>query len=303
MRVVWIWLCFFAVPTLPLRAEFLQAPPVQAAPVQVAPMQAAPMQAAPEQAGPLAVTMLLAFSEKNAPAYAQQMQHWQILAQLAGAQLAVRYEYVSLQRSMELVQHSGYCTLNKLKTPERQAAMLFSQIPLNISPSLRLIRPGLNSLPADVDLLSFLKAAPRLKIGVASGSSHGAVLDAVLVARAPQVYALAGEDAHLKLWQMLKKGRIDALLDYGVRIEHLRRLQGDALPYSVASLQGQPKVLEGFLVCNRAAHGQQAIRLFDQLMQQPAVQQALYHSYQQYFQPAEWLELQPYFHQWFSQLP
>ncbi len=247
------------------------------------------------QAAPPSVTILLEFSQQNAAAYAQQMTHWRLLQRHAGDALNVRFERVSLQRSFSQLQQSGFCAINKMRTPQREASLLFSQKPLNVSPSIQLIRSGAATADAPVDVAAWLAGSPTRKIGVAAGRSYGQALDTLIQAHPQQVYQISGEDVNLKLWQMLQKGRVDAVLDYQVRIDYIRALQRDQTPYNASKILGQPLVIEGFIVCNPTAHGQQLMQYFDQLMATPALQQALYQSYQQYFTAAEWQQAQPYF--------
>jgi len=255
------------------------------------------------------VTIATEFSDSNAKAYSTQMQHWQLLLQSA-PQLQVKYVHVGMQRGFELLAQSGYCTINKLKTTERAARWLYSARPLNVSPSLRLItlgqsEPGtitgeVQASQDEVDLQNWLRHPRRRKIGIAAGSSYGPVIDQLIKSRPNQFYLVHGQDVTLKLWQMLKRGRIDAIMDYPVRIDHLRQVQQDNTTYTAMPLQGLPLHLEGFIVCNRKAHGQQLIQYFDQLMTQPQVQQHLVASYRQYFSDAEWQQLQPYLQQTFA---
>ncbi|MDZ7870610.1 MAG: transporter substrate-binding domain-containing protein [Rheinheimera sp.] len=247
------------------------------------------------QAAPSTVTILVEFSPQNAAAYAQQMTHWRLLQRHAGSALEVRFEHVSLQRSFSQVQQSGYCAINKMRTPQRAANLLFSQKPLNVSPSIHLIRTGAATAEPAIDVAAWLAGSAKRKIGVAAGRSYGKDLDSVIKASPQQVYQVSGEDVNLKLWQMLQKGRVDAVLDYQIRIEYLRGLQQDQTPYNATKILGQPLVNEGFIVCNRTAHGQQLMQYFDQLMATPALQQALYQSYRQYFTVTEWQQAQPYF--------
>ena len=237
----------------------------------------------------LQVTMLLEFSEKGAEAYQLQKQQWDILRTSAGDQLDVKYEHVSLQRSLELVQQDGFCSLNKRKTPQREQQLLFSRYPLNIGPPLKLIHPATKPLPAEVDLADWLVTSPRSKIGIAAGRSYGPVLDDLIRQQSARFYQLAGEDAPTQLWQMLQKGRLDALIDYSARssvlAEHKAALRTSAI-------RGEPALIAGYLVCNRSQQGQQLINFFDTLLQQPALQQQLRASYQQYFSADEWQLLQ-----------
>ncbi len=255
------------------------------------------------------VTIATEFSDSNAKAYSTQMQHWQLLLQSA-PQLQVKYVHVAMQRGFELLTQSGYCTINKLKTTERAARWLYSARPLNVSPSLRLItlgqsEPGtitgeVQAAPDGVDLQNWLRHPARRKIGITAGSSYGPVIDQLIKSRPNQFYLVHGQDVTLKLWQMLKRGRIDAIMDYPVRIDHLRQVQQDNTTYTALPLQGLPLYLEGFVVCNREAHGQQLMQYIDELMAQPQVQQRLVASYRQYFTDAQWQQLQPYLQQTFS---
>jgi uncharacterized protein (TIGR02285 family) len=239
------------------------------------------------------MTLLLEFSAKNSEAYTLQMQHWDLVQQALGSALEVNQEHVSLQRSLELVQQAGYCAINKMKTPERLAKLLFSDKPFNISPSLRLIRLGIPDQVHSVDLAKWLASSKRLKLGIAGGQSYGSMIDKLLRRHPSQIYQLSGEDVHIKLWQMLQKGRLDALVDYSVRIDYLNKMQPKPTPYSVAQIVGQPPILEGYLVCNPTEHGQQIVKLINKTLKNPALQQALYQSYQQYFPPQEWQTVEP----------
>lgn len=239
------------------------------------------------------VTLLLEFSPQNSEAYRLQMQQWNLVHQALSTTLEVHKEHVSLQRSLELVEQSGYCTINKMKTPGREARLVFSKQPLNLSPSLRLIRLGQQQQGGSVDLATWFKSSKKLKLGIAGGRSYGAMLDQLLLKHPQQIYQLSGEDVHLKLWQMLQKGRLDAVLDYEARIAYLNNMQQIPTPYTVAQIAGQPQLLEGYLVCNPTNHGKQIVALIDKALESPALQQAMYESYQQYFPPHEWQIVEP----------
>lgn len=234
------------------------------------------------------VTLLLEFSAKNSKANTLHMQHWNLVQQALGSAIEVSQEHVSLQRSMELVQQPGYCSINKMKTPQRLAQLIFSDKPFNISPSLRLIRMGTHDQTQPVDLAQWLASSKRLKLGIAGGRSYGAMLDKLLLKHPGQIYQLSGEDVNVKLWQMLQKGRIDALVDYSVRIDYLNKMQPVPTLYSVVQIVGQPPILEGYLVCNPTEHGKQVVDFINKALEDQALQQALYQSYQQYFPPHEW---------------
>lgn len=247
----------------------------------------------PDAASKPNMTLLLEFSAKNAEAYHLQMQHWQLVQHAVTPMLDIGQVHVSLQRSLELVQQPGYCAINKMKTPDRLAKLLFTDKPINISPSLRLIRLGAPALQPTVDLEKWFTSSRQLKIGIAGGRSYGQSLDQLLQQHPNQVYQLSGEDVHLKLWQMLQKGRLDALIDYSVRIDYLNSMQPSATAYSISQIAGQPPIIEGYLVCSRSEHGQTIVALVNQALEAAELQQALYQSYRQYFPPEEWQTVEP----------
>jgi uncharacterized protein (TIGR02285 family) len=234
------------------------------------------------------VTLLLEFSAKNSEANTLQMQHWNLVQQALGAAIDVSEEHVSLQRKLELVHQSGYCAINMMKTPQRLAELIFSDKPFNISPSLRLIRLGTHDQTQPVDLAEWLASSKKLKLGIAKGRSYGSMLDNLLLKHPYQIYQLSGEDVNTTLWQMLQKGRIDALVDYSVRIDYLNKMQPAPTLYSAVQIVGQPPILEGYLVCNPTEHGKQTVDFINKSLENQALQQALYQSYQQYFPPHEW---------------
>lgn len=244
---------------------------------------------------PLPITLLVEFSPEQAKAYQLQMQHWNLLQQAAGPNLDVTITHVSLQRSLDLVQKSGYCVFNKVKTPEREAQMTFSQLPLSISPSQRLIRLRSNdTLPAtatSLDLPAELAAHPNMRIGIAAGSRFGPTVDAIIQRYPKQFYAVSGENVHVKLWQMLQLGRVDALIDYQVRIELLEAQTPSSKPYTITPIRGQNMLVKGYIACNKQAHGNQSIQYVDRLMATPALQSSLVQSFKQYFPEPEWQQI------------
>lgn len=250
-----------------------------------------------QAATPLPLTLLVEFSPAQAKAYQLQMQHWNLLQQAASAQVDVRVEHVSLQRSLDLVHQSGYCVFNKLKTPEREAQLLFSQRPLSISASQRLIQlqtPG-SSQPNSIDLRLTLQSKPAMKIGIAAGRSYGPTIDALISEFPQQFYAISGEDVHVKLWQMLQRGRVDALIDYKARIDLLQAqqdLSAKATAVTASPIAHQPMFVQGFIACNKGPHGKAVMAVLDQVMTQPQLQQQLVQSFQQYFPANEWRQLQ-----------
>lgn len=242
------------------------------------------------RAEPFALTMLQEFSEDSADAYHLQHEQWLLLLRQAAGQLEVRYEHVSLQRSLLLARQPGYCTMNKRRTAAREADYLFSAYPLNLGAALQLVHLSSLQLPAAVDLASWLQSSPRLKIGVAQGRVYGEPIDQ-LIARQPQhFYQLQGADVQLKLWDMLNKGRVDAIIDYQARFSTPRAGQ---LPLAFSAIAGIPLYISGYLMCSNTAHGQQAIALFNRLLADKNLQQQLLHSYRQYFTPAQWQQVLP----------
>jgi len=244
---------------------------------------------------PLAVTLLVEFSPEQAQAYQLQMRHWNILQQAAGRNLDVMIEHVSLQRSLDLVQKTGYCVFNKVKTPEREAQMTFSQLPLSISPSQRLIRLSDNAnFPASesvIDLPSELSAHPNMRIGIAAGSRFGPTIDAIIQRYPKQFYAVSGENVHVKLWQMLQLGRVDALIDYKVRIELLKTQLPASKPYTASPIAGQTMLVKGYIACNKQPHGLKSIQYVDQLMAAADLQSELVQSFESYFPEPEWRQI------------
>jgi len=241
---------------------------------------------------PLSITLLVEFSPEQAKAYQLQMQHWNLLQQAAGPNLDVTIEHVSLQRSLELVQQSGYCVFNKMKTPEREAQMTFAQLPLSISPSQRLIQLRHNdpnpATASSINLVAEFAARPNMRIGIAAGSSFGPAIDAIIQRYPKQFYAVSGENVHVKLWQMLQLGRVDALIDYQVRVALLAAQTPSSKPYTVTPIAGQNMLVKGYVACNKQAHGTQSIQYVNRLLATADLQSALVQSFKQYFPDPEW---------------
>lgn len=250
------------------------------------------------RAEPFALTMLQEFSEGNADAYHLQHEQWLLLLRHAAGQLEVRYEHVSLQRSLLLARQSGYCTMNKRRTTARAADYLLSAYPLNLGAALQLVHLPSTPLPATVDLASWLQSSPRLKIGVAQGRVYGEPIDQLIAQQPQRFYQLQGADVHLKLWDMLNKGRVDAIIDYQARFSTPRAGQQ---PLAFSTIAGIPLFISGYLMCSKTAHGEQAIALFNRLLADPTLQQQLLQSYQQYFTPAQWQQALPQLQQLYRQ--
>ena len=123
---------------------------------------------------------------------------WKLLTklqQIALPDIQIEPQLLSNARAWEMLRQPGhYCALNKVHTPERATFLYFAKLPTSVYPPLQLLSTQpLSDHPIDLEAL--LKQQPELKIGVVSGRSYNARIDALIKQYPQQFYQRSGDDA------------------------------------------------------------------------------------------------------------
>ena len=221
------------------------------------------------------------------------------LQQIALPEIQIEPKLLSNPRAWEMLRQPGnYCALNKVHTPERETFLYFAKLPTSVYPPLQLLstRP-LSDQP--VDLGALLQQHPELKIGVVSGRSYNARIDALIKQYPQQFYQRSGDDAAENLALMLGKKRLDAVIEFAAIVRASLKKQGLNPTIIGQQLQGVA-LSRGFIVCNKSALGLQMIRLLDQKMQDQQYQADLVRYHREFFSASDYALIHADLMQYFS---
>lgn len=169
----------------------------------------------------------------------------------------------------ELADGNPACSVAFIRTPEREATMVFSTADLFLPPN------GITVRRADLERfgggqpVSFAKllADPTLRLGAAEGRSYGAPIDRLLdPARGPHVYRRLGEDIYRSLVQMLVRGRLDYVLGYPYEARYVAEELGIADQIVSVPLVENEGYTLAHVVCPRTPWGHKMIARIDRIL-------------------------------------
>lgn len=186
-------------------------------------------------------------------------------------ELKLVFRQVTMRRVWrELRTNQQACSVNKIKTPEREAIGYFSNRPLTFYPPVRLIGSAktLKDLPNSLSL----KQLPlhNLKIGVVSGRIYGSEVDAYIAEHPKQIWYRASESSSVQLINMMEIGRVDAVFEFSSELNQFLGLGLNGTKrFKYIDLQLNSDGLSGYLVCSRSTQGKQALDIVDKLYANP----------------------------------
>lgn len=195
--------------------------------------------------------------------------------QFLNAQLHKQYTFSFIPASLlrewrELETQQNVCLYNKVKTPEREEYAYFSRLPMTAFPPHRLVTHPSYNLP----MLLTLEQAMNdygLLIGVIEGRSYGKQIDAFLITHKEQLIWFSGKDSSMRLRDMLRKRKIDAVIEYTATF--IDENTKDENNFSFHHLQEAQESVLGFIACAKSPIGQNAIEAYNLLLSQPQNQQ------------------------------
>ena len=182
-----------------------------------------------------------------------------------------------------LQQQPNACVLGMMKNAERETYLHFSRpFPISSTPALMVRRSDAVRWRALIDeqgrlsLRAWLQR-PNNHLGLAEGRAYGAVVDGLLEAQpAGRIDRVTSQNPTLNLMQMLRHGRIDALLVLPFEPAQQARDAGLAPEqWQLLPLQEQGPTREGHVACSRTALGAEVVRRADEVIAGAAFRQQL----------------------------
>lgn len=182
----------------------------------------------------------------------------------------------------EMKTRPNVCSPAFLKTPEREAQLVFSR------PYLSLLPNGLVTTRAKLDQLKpYLDASGQLRLDalLASGSfrvaalaarSYGPAADQALAAHRSSVAELRMVKTFSTSLKAMASNRadFDGYLGYAIEFEYHRRLADlDSEPFVFLPVADQPQFTPAHVACSRSPQGEAFIRQVDALIADPAVRE------------------------------
>lgn len=187
-------------------------------------------------------------------------------------------------RSLQMLRAGEpYCHASMIRSPEREALLLFSTTALTPPPRLIVAHGRVTELPrnanGEVDLVQLVHEG-RWRGALVSGRSYGPVVDRLLRALGPEnktpgLSFYSPNDFGTRILRMLNRGRAD----YTVEYEWILRSPGTgdrtvdglvALP-----IQGATQLTPSGIACPRNAWGQAAMARIDRILSTPEAVQVL----------------------------
>lgn len=198
-------------------------------------------------------------------------------------------------RSMQMLRAGEpYCHGAMIRSPEREALLLFSTTAMTPPPSLIVARHRLAALPrnvaGEVDLVTLVHQG-HWRGALVSGRSYGPVVDGLLRALGPEnktpgLSFYSPRDFGSPLLAMLHRGRADYTIEY----EWILRAPGTgdraADGLVAVPIQGANQLTRSGIACPRTDWGRAAIARIDRILSTPEAVEALKQAHEDRY-PAE----------------
>ena len=182
-----------------------------------------------------------------------------------------------------LQQQPNACVLGMLKNAERETYLHFSRpFPISTTPSLMVRRGDVDRWRPLLDEQGRLSLRAWLQrqdthLGLAEGRAYGAMVDGLLESQpAGRIDRVTSQNPTLNLMQMLRHGRIDALLV--LPFEPAQQASAAGLvpeQWQLLPLQEQGPTREGHVACSRTPLGAEVVRRADEVIAGAAFRQRL----------------------------
>jgi uncharacterized protein (TIGR02285 family) len=207
----------------------------------------------------------------------------QLLPRLVGYQHVI--EHIPQQRvALQFTIQASACVVGMLRNAERDTQMLFSRPLLSQLPPGVLVRvqDGARMAPfvgMDGKLsLTRLLADPVLSVGMSSGRSYGAVIDALMAKYrgTPRLIVSSTAEPALSLLQMQMLGRVDVVPALPYELQHVAG--GDPAMRAALRfyrLQEQPDFADAYVACAKGPAGEAIIRDVNAVLVQREVRDAV----------------------------
>lgn len=207
------------------------------------------------------------------------------MALLASRLPGRQYQQVTAtaQRTVsEMQARPNVCSPAFLKTPEREALLVYSRPYLSLLPNgMVTTRSKLDSLKPFLDAsgqlrLDALLASGSFRVAALAARSYGSAADQALADQRDAVVQLRMVKTFSTSLKAMASQRadFDGYLGYAIEFEYHRRLADlDIQPFAFLPIAGQPQFTPAHVACSRSPEGEAFIRQVDQLIAENAVRE------------------------------
>lgn len=178
------------------------------------------------------------------------------------------------------------CLYRKVKNAAREENAIFNQYPIMAFPANRLITLNKPHLPKQMSLADAI-GKYRLKVGFTSGRSYGEEIDNYLSVNSGSFIALAGTTSAARLSRMLFEKKIDAIIEFTAVFFSRHNKDPRINDAQYIEIKNASNTLFGHIACSKSPQGKQAIKLFDNVLQQENIQQQVISAHINIFDSAE----------------
>jgi len=165
-----------------------------------------------------------------------------------------------------LIARPNICIYNKVKNADRERFSIYTKYPLVVFPPNRLITFDSPNLSYNVSLTKLVKEQ-KLKVGVVAGRSYGNKLDEEIDELQPYLIILPGYLSAQRLRRMFIQEKLDAIIEYSAVFLADTNLDIPSERLSFHQLDTATEFVSGYIACSKSAVGENAINLFNKVLQ------------------------------------
>ncbi|MBQ4835222.1 substrate-binding periplasmic protein [Pseudoalteromonas luteoviolacea] len=209
---------------------------------------------------------------------------------------SIEFALSSYNRALREMQSNtqAICTINRIKTAEREASFLFS-LPVNFYVSRRLYQHAsarklanavLNPNGEIRSLQSLFKVYSSKLIALSDNMSYGPFLDDQLkqVDSSNKVIR-SGSEQYETIYRMFRLQRVDYLLGYPAEV--FRHVKNDGASYRSYKIAGTPTFILGHVMCNKTSNSQALIKAINKAMRKIYKTQSFVAAHLNFLPPSE----------------
>lgn len=195
----------------------------------------------------------------------------QIMAGLDGFEH--RRVVASLSRLMtDVAVKDGVCSITMLRTPEREASLIFARHFWRLETSRVLLRPDRRAIIARyitsdgrLDLAAMRQDTELIGVYAAQRSYTGAI-DRYVKERGGQSGQLMRVDSPESAFRMLELGRADYTFGYGYELAYFNEMERKSLKLAALPVEGDPLYVDGGMACSKGPTSARVIAALDDLL-------------------------------------
>ncbi|WP_026375832.1 hypothetical protein [Aestuariibacter salexigens] len=181
-----------------------------------------------------------------------------------------------------IVENANACILNVLRTEARQQVTYFSQpavyyldlrlYALRESEHAQLLKRQTGQRTLSLETLA--STYPSLIFGYTRGAiTHPVIGD--IIADEPQRFINLDSGEMERAIPLLKRGRIDYMLEYPTTLHEIRRAVGDDTPLTSFALEDSKQAVPAHIACSLTERGKQHINEINAILEDPSLRKSL----------------------------